>query len=92
MMLMETAVSLQRMIDSSSMYQVVAEKLKEVVGYDAITIYKVDRKKRLMVPVLASGKSAKEALEERFPMGEGISGHVAITGIPEIVNSTMIDS
>ena len=91
MMLMETAVSLQRMIDSSSMYQVVAEKLKEVVGYDAITIYKVDRKKRLMVPVLASGKSAKEALEERFPMGEGISGHVAITGIPEIVNSTMID-
>lgn len=91
LMLMETAVSLQRMIDSSGMYQVVAEKLKEVVEYDSITIYKVDRKKRLMIPVVAVGQGAEAALKERFPMGEGISGHVAITGIPEIVNSTMLD-
>ena len=89
--LLDTALSMQRMIDSSSMYQLVADKLKEVVPYDSITIYMVDHRKRLMVPVVASGDGAEFALEERFPMGEGISGHVAITGTPEIVNSTLTD-
>ncbi|UCE91594.1 MAG: GAF domain-containing protein [Methanobacteriota archaeon] len=91
LMLLETAVSIQRMIDSSSMYQVVAEKLREVVPYDSITVYMVDRKNRLMIPVVSSGKDAALALKERFPMGEGISGHVAITGVPEIVNNTFTD-
>ncbi|MDH3365024.1 MAG: GAF domain-containing protein [Thermoplasmata archaeon] len=91
LILLDTAVSLQREIDSSSMYQLVAEKLDQVVGYDSITIYMVDHENDLMVPVVASGRNADKALQERFPTGEGVSGHVARTGIPEIVNNTAVD-
>ena len=91
LILLDTAVSLQREIDSSSMYQVVAEKLGQVVGYDSITIYLVNHEDNLMVPVVASGRDADKALQERFPTGEGVSGHVACTGIAEIVNNTAID-
>ena len=89
--LLDTAVSLQREIDSSSMYQVVAEKLGQVVGYDSITIYMVDHENDIMIPVVASGRNADKALQERFPTSEGLSGHVACTGIAEIVNNTALD-
>ncbi len=89
--LLDTAVSLQREIDSSTMYQLVAEKLGQVVGYDSITIYMVDHENDLMVPVIARGRNASLALQERFPTTEGVTGHVAHTGIAEIVNNTAAD-
>ena len=89
--LLDTAVSLQRGIDSSSIYQTVAEKLGEVVWYDSISVYKVDHESKMMVPVVARGRNAEEILQDTFPMSEGISGHVAQTGVPEVVNDTMVD-
>jgi len=89
--LLDTAVSLQRSIDSSSVYQTVAEKLGEVVWYDSITVYKVDHSTGMMVPVVALGRNSEEILRDVFPMDEGVSGHVARTGVAEIVNDTLID-
>lgn len=89
--LLDTAVTLQREIDSSGMYQAVIDKLGKVVPYDSITIYRVDHENNLMVPVISSGKNADMALEELFPTGEGVSGHVATTGIAEIVDDTSVD-
>jgi PAS domain S-box-containing protein len=91
LVLLDTGVSLQRGIDSSSIYQTVAEKLREVIWYDSVSVYKVDHGKKLMVPVYARGRNAAEILEDVFPVGEGVSGHVAQTGAAEIVNDTMID-
>jgi PAS domain S-box-containing protein len=89
--LLDTAVSLQRGIDSSSIYQTVAEKLGEVVWYDSISVYKVDQATRMMVPVVASGRNSQEIMHDIFPMDEGVTGHVAQTGVAEIVNDTLID-
>ena len=91
LMLLDTAVTLQRDIDSSGMYQAVIDKLGQVVSFDSITIYRIDYEDGMMTPVISSGKGADKALEERFPTSEGISGHVARTGNPEIVNDTAID-
>ncbi|HIH01259.1 TPA: GAF domain-containing protein [Thermoplasmata archaeon] len=89
--LLDTAVSLQRGIDSSSIYQTVAEKLGEVVWYDSISVYKVDHEAKMMIPVVASGRNSDEIMQDVFPVSEGISGHVAQTGVPEIVNDTLVD-
>ena len=89
--LLETAVSIQRQIDSSSIYQTVADRLEEVVWYDSITVYKVDHERKMMVPVVAKGRNAEEILQDIFPVSEGVSGHVAMTGTAEIVNNTLAD-
>jgi PAS domain S-box-containing protein len=89
--LLDTAVSLQRGIDSSSIYQTVAERLGEVVWYDSISVYKVDHERKMMIPIVARGRNAEEILQDIFPVNEGVSGHVAQTGVPEIVNDTMVD-
>ena len=92
LMLLDTAVALQREIDSSGMYQAVADNLGKVVSFDSITIYRYDHEKDWMVPVIASGRDADKALEERFRTGDGgVTGHVAVTGVAEIVNDTLTD-
>ncbi|UCE80407.1 MAG: GAF domain-containing protein [Methanobacteriota archaeon] len=89
--LLDTAVALQREIDSSGIYQQVAEKLGQVVAYDSITIYRIDHENDQMVPIVSSGKDSDKAMAERFPIGQGISGNVASTGVAEIVNNTAIN-
>jgi signal transduction histidine kinase len=89
--LLETAVSLQRSIDSSGIYQTVAERLGEVVWYDSISVYRIDHERKMMVPVLARGRNADEIMQDVFPLNEGVSGHVAQTGVAEIVNDTLVD-
>ncbi len=89
--LLDTAVSLQRQIDSSSIYETVADKLRDVTFYDAITIYKVDHARGLMVPQVAKGSYVEEIMSEVFPIGDGISGYVAKSGKAELVNETRKD-
>ncbi|MCJ2532941.1 MAG: GAF domain-containing protein [Candidatus Thermoplasmatota archaeon] len=89
--LLDTAVSLQRGTDSSSIYQTVAEKLGEVVWYDGVSVYKVDHENKMMVPVVAIGRNASEIMNEVFSINEGLSGHVAQTGVAEVVNDTLTD-
>lgn len=90
--LLETAITMQRQIDSSGTYELVADRLREVVSYDALTFYKVDHDKKMLVPVLARGPYVEEIMADTFPVGSGITGHVAKTGNPELVNDTTSDS
>ncbi len=91
LLLLESALSMQRQIDSSSIYELVADRLRDVVHYDAITIYRVDHDRGVMVPQLARGSYIDEVMEDRFPIGEGITGYVAKTGVAEMVNEAISD-
>jgi PAS domain S-box-containing protein len=89
--LMDTALSMQRLMDSGSIYETVADKLRDVVHYDSITIYRADHVNRLMVPVVARGSYSDETMKDTFGMDDSITGHVALTGLAEIVNNTAED-
>lgn len=90
--LLDIALSMQRQIEIGGTYEYVADKLREVVWYDSISFYKIDYDKNLLVPVHARGSYSDQVMSEKFPVGEGITGHVAKTGKAELVNNAVVDS
>jgi len=89
--LLDIALSMQRQIEIGGTYEYVADKLREVVWYDSITFYRIDYEKGTLLPVHARGSYADQVMSETFPVGEGITGHVAKTGKAELVNNTTSD-
>ena len=89
--LLDTALSMQRQIESGSIYELVANKLKEVVWNDEITFYKADFEKGLLVPVYSKGPYTSEIMSDTAPIESGITGYVARTGKPEMINDTSTD-
>ena len=90
--LLETALSMQRQVETSSVYELVANKLKEVVWSDETTFYKVDLDQSLLIPVYSKGPYTQEIMADAsLPIGAGITGHVARTGNAELVNDTNAD-
>ncbi len=90
--LLETAFLMQRQIDSSGIYEYVAEKLREVIWYDALTFYRLDASGEMVVPVLAIGPYTDEVMSDIFPIGVGVTGQVAQTGKAEVINDAISDS
>ncbi len=89
--LLETALAMQRQIDSSSIYEAVAEKLRDVVWYDGLTFYKLDQATSIVQAVLARGPYAAEIMAETFSTDTGVTGYVIRTGKAELVNDTTSD-
>ena len=90
--LLDVALSMQRQIEIGGTYEYVADKLREVVWYDAITFYRIDYDSALLLPVHARGSYSDQVMSETFPLGEGITGHVAKTGKAELVNNPAADA
>jgi PAS domain S-box-containing protein len=90
--LLDTAVNMQRQLESRSVYELVADKLKEVVWYDGLTFYVIDRERSMVIPILARGPYGEEVLKDSFEVGSGITGYVARTGKAELVNDVTNDS
>jgi len=90
--LLETAISMQRQVETSSVYELVANKLKDVVWNDEITFYKVDLARSMLVPVYSKGPYTEEIMaDSSLPIGTGITGTVAKSGKAELVNDTNAD-
>lgn len=89
--LLETAVSMQRQIETSSIYDLVADKLREVVWYDELTFYRVDHDRKTISPVVSRGPYSEQVMAEEFPMDVGITGWVARTGKAQLVNDSLTD-
>lgn len=89
--LLETALTMQRQIDTSSVYDLVADKLRDVVWCDGITFYKLNHEKKTLQPTMSRGPYAKEIMAEEFSIESGITGFVAKTGKAELVNDTLHD-
>ncbi len=90
--LLDVALSMQRQIEIGGTYEYVSDKLREVVWYDSLTFYRIDHEANLLVPVLARGSYSDQVMSETFPVGEGITGHVAKTGKAEFVNDPSSDA
>lgn len=90
--LLDTALSMQRQLDSGSIYDLVADKLRNVVWYDALTFYRIDHERGVISPVAARGPYVEEVMSESFPMNEGIVGTVVKSGKAELVSDTRTDS
>ena len=89
--LLDVALTMQRQIDSSSVYDTIADKLREVVWCDGITFYLLDREKKTLQATLSKGPYAKEIMAEAFSVDLGITGCVARTGKAERINDAIRD-
>ena len=54
----------------------IAHHLRELVAYDELSVYEVDRTGTMLVPVYARGLYADEVLADVFPVTEGVTGWV----------------
>ncbi len=90
--LIETAASLQKEIESEEIYRIVASRLAELLPCNEFSFYVFDWKRRVGNPVFATGPYAAEAMADRdFPVDMGILGYVARTGKAEIIPDTESD-
>ncbi|HET7676648.1 MAG TPA: GAF domain-containing protein [Candidatus Limnocylindrales bacterium] len=77
--------------DPSGVFEAIADTLSEVVPYDTLTIYLVDRAQEVLVPVLARDQYAEQILGSRMALGSGITGDVVVRGEAEIINDANRD-
>ena len=74
--------------DRNQVFEAIADTLAEVVPFDTLTIYLVDRPNNCLVPVLARNPYADQILITRPGLGEGITGDVIGKGDAECINDT----
>jgi len=54
----------------------IAHHLSELLDYDELSVYEVDRAGSMLVPVFALGAYADEVMADSFPVTEGVTGWV----------------
>src|ERR687894_2336633 len=54
----------------------IAHHLSELLDYDELSVYEVDRAAGMLVPVCALGAYAEEVMADSFPVTEGVTGWV----------------
>jgi diguanylate cyclase (GGDEF)-like protein len=77
--------------DRNQVFEAIADTLAEVVPFDTLTIYLVDRPNDCLLPVLARNPYADQVLATRPGLGQGITGDVIDKGDAECINDTAHD-
>jgi diguanylate cyclase (GGDEF)-like protein/excisionase family DNA binding protein len=72
--LLEVNAELLSTLDPVAVLDTIADLLKEVVAYDALTIYRVDRASGRRWAVIARDRFAEVILREQMPIGVGLTG------------------
>ncbi len=72
--LLEVNAELLSTLDPATVLDTIADLLKEVVAYDALTIYRVDRTTNRRWAVIARDRFAEVILRQEMPLGVGITG------------------
>jgi adenylate cyclase len=75
--LLEVGNALSQTLDLTSLIQIIMRKATEIMDADRATLFLVDREKGELWSKLAQGVGTAEI---RFPLTQGIAGHVATTG------------
>lgn len=89
--LLTTATKLQQLEETRDIFHRTAESLLKLIPCEAISYYRIDWDNRMLQPVLSFGKDAENVMECGFSLDKGISGSIALTGQPEIVNDALSD-
>jgi diguanylate cyclase (GGDEF)-like protein len=72
--------------------ETVADALADLVPYDTLTLFEVDAPRGTLRPVLCRDAYAEEILAmDPIRFGEGITGAVAASGQPQLVNDAHLD-
>jgi len=84
--LLETARDLASSLDLDEVLETIARRAKELTLADGSRIYLLNQAEETLTPLVVLEDYADEIMATYVPVGQGITGHVAATGVPEIVN------
>lgn len=91
--LIDAAANMQKEIESSEIYRILANKLVDLIPSDEVAFYMFDWRRNVGNPVYATGPYAAETMADRdFPSDVGVVGAVARTRRAEIIPDTEVDA
>lgn len=89
--LLEIAQDLASSLDLDEVLETIARRVKELTRADGSRIYLLDPDEETLTPLVVLEDYAEEIMATCIPIGQGITGHVAATGLAEIVNQAHRD-
>jgi PAS domain S-box-containing protein len=89
--LLEINQGLLSMLDPSDVFESIASALKQVVDYDNLSIYRVDREAKVLHPVLSLDRHADEVMRFDIPFGAGMINWVVEHCEPLLSNDAIHD-
>jgi diguanylate cyclase (GGDEF)-like protein len=90
--LLEVNERLMATLDPSGVLEMIADSLKVVVSYDALTVYRLDRSTRTRRAVLARDRFADVILAHEAPFDSGVTGWVIRNGEALLANDVHLDA
>jgi HD-GYP domain-containing protein (c-di-GMP phosphodiesterase class II) len=91
-MLLEIGVKLSGTLDLPTVLEMALETAEEVCRAETSSIWDVDEEKQDLFFRIVRGRAAGEIRDLRVPVGQGIVGSAAETGIAEVVNDVAKDA
>jgi HD-GYP domain-containing protein (c-di-GMP phosphodiesterase class II) len=89
--LLEIGVELAGTHEIEKVLEVATVKAEELCGAETGSIWELDENRELLFFRIVRGRAAGEIRSLTMPMGRGIVGHVAETGVAEVVNNVSAD-
>ncbi|MGQ9682343.1 MAG: GAF domain-containing protein [Anaerolineae bacterium] len=89
--LLDTTREINATLDLRQLLEVIARQARVLIDVDTCIIFLLNPSAKTLTPVVAQGPHTEEVLGLTLRLGEGISGHVAASGIGEIVNHSEAD-
>ena len=86
MTLLQTSKQLSSSLDPEEIIYNIAREVKDLIKADECTVFLVDSEGDFLEPIVSLTKYPEEVMNVRLKIGEGVTGHVAKTGIAEYVN------
>lgn len=89
--LLEISELLLSTLDPEGVLGLIADSLKQVLPYDNLTIYRVDRRAGVVKPMVARDRFARLILSTTFPLDMGVTGWVIAHGEAQCVDDLLLD-
>jgi PAS domain S-box-containing protein len=89
--LMRTTRSISAILDPDTVLNMIASEVKNLLQADGSEIYMLDRALRRIRCLVAVGPGAEELMAWETESGEGLVGHVLLSGEPLLVNNPLSD-
>jgi HD-GYP domain-containing protein (c-di-GMP phosphodiesterase class II) len=91
-MLLEIGVKLSGTLDLATVLEMALETAEDVCRAETSSIWDVDEEKQELFFRVVRGRAAGEIRDLRVPIGQGIVGSVAQSGVGEVVNDVASDA
>ncbi len=79
-------------LDLEKILDTIAHEIRQVIQVDECTVFVVDEAQGILVPAACDVQEFRdEVMAIRLPIGQGVTGHVALTGKGQIVNDALND-